>query len=122
MNIENFGIASGRITTIKIFQNRNHSRAVRFTIAVPNSFTNHDGSRDSQFLPFVDFLPANLKTNRIYDTLEVGDKVSIQYTIMNNNYIDADGIQHYDLALRVDNIKYAETRAAKEARLAENAA
>ena len=121
MNMEKFGIAIGRLTTpIRIFNNHNRSRTVRFTIAVPNSYTNPDGSRGSQFLPFTDFIPANAKTNRIYDSLEIGDRVNIQYTPMNNNYIDGDGTQHYDLALRVDNIKYAETRAAKEARLAEH--
>lgn len=122
MNIDNFGIATGRISSeIRIFGNHNRSRTVRFTIAVPNSYTNPDGSRGSQFLPFTDFIPANVKTNRIYDSLEIGDRVSIQYTLMNNNYIDGDGVQHYDLSLRVDSIKYAETRAAKEARQ-ENAA
>ena len=123
MNLDNFGLATGRLVNIPaIFNNHNRSRTVRFTIAVPNSYTNADGSRSSQFLPFTDFIPANAKTNGIYDNLEVGDRVSVSYSISNNNYTDADGIQHYDLSLRVDSIKYAETRAAKEARLAENVA
>lgn len=123
MNLDNFGIATGRVSTaVKIFTNKNRSRAIRFTIAVPNNYTNPDGSRSSQFLPFTDFIPANAKSNGIYDNLEVGDRVSVSYSINNNNYTDADGIQHYELSLRVDNIKYAETRAAKEARLAESAA
>ena len=72
MNLDNFGLATGRLVNIPaIFSNHNRSRTVRFTIAVPNSYTNADGSRSSQFLPFTDFIPANAKTNGIYDNLEV---------------------------------------------------
>lgn len=114
-NLDNFGICTGRISAIKTFVNSDNSKTVRFTVATQNAFTSADGSRGSQFLPFTDFIPANSKSS-IYDLLGKGDRVSVEYTIFNNNFTDADGVQHYDLSLRVDTIKFAETRAAREYR------
>ena len=114
-NLDNFGVCTGRITSMKTFVNADNSKTVHFTVATQNNFTAQDGTRGSQFLPFTDFISANTKSS-IYDLLGKGDKVSVEYAVFNNNYIDNDGVQHYDLSFRVDTIKFAESRAARERR------
>lgn len=121
-NLDNFCIATGRLTTDpKFFVNRDGSRKVMFTVAVQNNYRNSNGEKDSQFLPLEAFIPSDV-TSSIYDLIHKGDKISAHYAIYNNNYIDADGVQHYDLSLRVDSLKMQESKAVTQARHAEGVA
>lgn len=121
-NIDNFCISTGRLVSDpKFFVNRDGSRKVRFTVAIQNNFKNANGERDAQFLPLEAFIPANV-TASVYDLIHKGDKVTAEYAIYNNNYVDTDGIQHYDLILRVDSLKMQESKAVTQARREDGAA
>lgn len=48
-NIRNYGIVTGRLTRDpQVFENRDGSRKIKFTVAAQNHFTNGQGEYDSQ--------------------------------------------------------------------------
>ena len=122
-NIRNFGMLTGRLTKNPDFhENKDGSKKVRFTIAVPNQFTDKDGNRNSQFVPLEAFISNKQDGNGVYDCLEQGDLITCSYTIQNNNYKNKSGSMVYGLTLLVDSVSLLETKASKEARQAAKAA
>ena len=116
MNINNYGIVTGRLSQpVTFFTNKDGSRKARFTVASTNAYKNADGTRGAQFVPLEAFIPSDNKSS-IYDLLDKGMLVSVQYTVMNNNYTDKDGVAHYDLVLQSETVRLQESRAATEAR------
>ena len=124
-NLDNYGITSGRLVSDpQIYDNADGSKKVRITVAATNNYRNRDGSRTSQFLPLEDFIPARRarKGNGVYDLMHQGDKVTVQYTVKNNNYTKENGEQVYDIVLHIDSVRLDETKAITEARQAAKAA
>lgn len=124
-NIDNYGVTSGRLVSDpQIYDNADGSRKVRITIAAANNYKNRDGSRSSQFLPLEDFIPSRRarKGNGVYDLMHQGDKVTVQYTVRNNNYTRDNGEQIYNIVLHIDSVRLDETKAITEARQAAKAA
>ena len=115
MNLNNFGIAKGRITRVSAFDNKNGSRSYYITVACQNDYLNDDGTRDAQFITFRRYIRPHEREG-IYGLLETGDMVEIMYHQCNNDYVDDSGEEHYEMENRIDQIQYAETRAAKEER------
>lgn len=116
-NIRNYGVLTGRLTKEPmIYDNRDGSRKIRFTLAVQDSFTDSEGNRGSQFIPLEAFISAKKQGNGVYDYLDRGDFITCSYTVQNNNYTDKNGEKVYGLALLVDTVSILESRASKEAR------
>lgn len=123
-NIDNYGITSGRLVSDpQVYDNADGSKKIRITVAAANNYKNRDGSRTSQFLPLEDFIPARRarKGNGVYDLMHQGDKVTVQYTIRNNNYTRDNGEQVYNIVLHIDSVRLDETKAITEARQAAKA-
>ena len=119
MNINNYGIVTGRLSQdVTFFTNRDGSRKARFTVASTNAYKNADGTRSAQFVPLEAFIPADSKSS-IYDLLAKGMLVSVQYTVLNNNYTDRDGTPHYDLVLQSETVRLQESKAVTDARRAQ---
>lgn len=125
-NIENHGIISGRLTAEPfIFDNSDGSRKIRINLASPNNYRNKDGSRGAQFIPLESFLPARRarKGNGVFDLMHIGDKITVSYTVKNNNYTDsATGQPVYGLVLQIETVKLDESKATTAARQAARAA
>ena len=121
-NIRNYGMVTGRLTRDpQVFENRDGSRKIKFTVAAQNHFTNGQGEYDSKFIPLEAFIPAKQQNNGPFDYLDKGDLVSCSYSVQNNNYKDGNGEMVYGLILLVDNIALLESKTSKEARLAKTA-
>ena len=121
-NIENHGIISGRLTAEPfVFDNSDGSRKIRINLASRNNYRNKDGSRGAQFIPLESFLPARRarKGNGVFDLMHIGDKITVSYTVKNNNYTDsATGQPVYGLVLQIETVKLDESKATTAARQA----
>lgn len=121
MNLNNYGVATGRLTADPIFfTNKDGSRRCRFTIATANAYKSTDGTRGAQFVPIESFIPADNQSS-IYDMLSKGMLVTAQYEIRNNNYTDKQGEPHYDIILQADAVRIQESKSVTEARKASHA-
>ena len=124
-NLDNHGLVQGRLTDeIKQYINRDRSRRLLFTIAVQDTYRNRTGVKTTQFIPITSFVPASQKRS-IYDHIHKGDKVSIAYSLRNNNYTDKEGVAHYGLEVYAEDVKIQEPKsvtAARRAALATEAA
>lgn len=115
-NIDNFGLASGRLTQDpKVFVNGDNSRRVLITLATSNAYKDRDGNRGAQFVPLEAFIPAN-QPSSVYDLMGKGDKISVEYSVLNNNWTDKTGQDHYDVVLRIDSVKLQESKTVTSAR------
>ena len=87
-NLNNYGVATGRLTADPfVYQNTDGSQKVRITLATNDNYKNADGKRSTQFLPFEAFIPAD-RNPGVCTMIHSGDKISIAYTVKNNNYRD----------------------------------
>lgn len=123
MNIRNFGIVKGRLTKdLVVFTNTDGSKKIMLTIAAQDNFKNKDGQRDSQFISLEAFVPAGQKNNGVFDYMEKGTEVAVEYTVRTNNYTDKNGEMVYGQVLFVQSVDLEETKASAEARRAAQAA
>ena len=115
-NNDNFGICVGRLLQDpKVFVNRDNSRRVFLNIACSDTYKQKDGTRGAQFIPLEAFVPAN-QPSSVYDLMGKGDKISVEYSVVNNNYTDRDGNDHYDIVLLIDSVKLQESKTVTSAR------
>lgn len=117
LNLNNYGIATGRLTTDPfIYQNNDGSRKIRITLAVSDNYKNTDGKRSTQFLSLEAFIPVDRKLG-VFDMIHVGDKISAAYTVKNNNYIDkSTNKMVYGLVLQIERISFEESKTTTTAR------
>lgn len=122
LNMSNFGIGEGRITKKPVMMNnKDCSKKVFVTLAVQDNFTSgSDKERKTQFINLEGFVPKDRKAS-VYEKLEVGDKVAIQYRVETPSY-EKDGQTIYKTALVIENIQFKESMAEKTARQARHAA
>lgn len=124
MNICNTFTVIGRLTQDpKVFENKDGSRKVRFTVAAKDNFTSN-GQRDSQFLPVEAFRSAALVTKSglgIYANMHKGDLVAVSGQIQNNNYTDKNDAKHFDLVLHIETCQLLEPKSVTDARQIKNA-
>lgn len=121
VNIDNYGMVTGRVSHLKNFINRDGSIKYMVTVAAPNKYMNDDGTRGSQFVRMEDFIPKNAQSKGVYEFLDVGDYVRVTYTAKNDDYRDKDGKWHYGMVLSIDSVDMLETKEAREARRAKRA-
>ena len=122
LNMSNFGMCEGRITKKPVMMaNKDGSKKAFVTLAVQDNFASGaDKERKTQFLNLEGFVPKDRKAN-VYEKLEVGDKVAIQYRVETPSY-EKDGEKVYKTALVIENIQFKESMAEKTARQARHAA
>ena len=125
MNIRNYGIATGRLTRDpQVFENKDDSRKVLFTIAAQDNFRDRKDQRNSQFLPMDAFISKDSFTKNglgVYALMHKGDKVTVQYTVKTPSF-EQNGETIYKVALVPENIDLLESKATTDARQAQNAA
>ena len=81
MNTCNYGVAIGRLVRQpKVYENRDGSHKVLYTLAVNRNFQNKEGRRDSDFVNLEAFLPAGRKVDQsVYSRLRVGELVAVRH-------------------------------------------
>lgn len=125
-NVRNSFQVIGRLTQdAKVFDNADGSKKVRFTLAAKDNFkSGTENEAKSQFIPVEAFVSANaVKKNGIgrYGLIHKGDQVAVTGQIQNNNYTDKDGVNRYDLVLRIETLDLMESRTVTEQRAINNA-
>ena len=122
LNLNNYGIVTGRLTTDPfIYQNNDGSRKIRITLAVSDNYKNTNGKRSTQFLPLEAFIPVDRKLG-VFDMVHAGDKISAAYTVKNNNYTDKNTNKMvYGLVLQIERISFEESKTTTTARQAAKA-
>ena len=86
-NLDNYGTVTGRLVVKKEFINRDGSRRIIITVAAQDAHRNRSGEKGTQFIPLTAFVPAG-RSKTIFDNIHKGDKVSVAYSLRNNNYTD----------------------------------
>ena len=121
-NLNNYGVATGRLTADPfVYQNTDGSQKVRITLAASDNYKNADGKRSTQFLPFEAFIPAERNLG-VFGMIQSGDKISIAYTVKNNNYRDKSTNEMiYGIVLQIEKISLEESKATTAARQAAKA-
>ena len=122
MNLSNYGMCEGRVTKKPVaMDNKDGSKKVFVTLAVQDNFASgKDKERKTQFLNLEGFVPKDRQSS-VYEKLEVGDKVAIQYRVETPSY-EKDGQTIYKTALVIENTQFKESMAEKTARQARHAA
>lgn len=120
MNMNNYGIIRGRLTDDPTFYfNSDGSRRVVLRVAAQNDFVSKfTGNRESQFIPLEGFISNKVKDNGLYNRIHKGDKVSIQYEVRNNNWIDKEGKKHFDIVMHICQVSFDESKSVTDERLA----
>lgn len=111
-NLNNYGVATGRLTADPfVYQNADGSQKVRITLATNDNYKNADGKRSTQFLPFEAFIPAERNLG-VFSMIHSGDKISVAYTVKNNNYRDKTTNEMiYGIVLQIEKISLEESKA-----------
>ena len=130
MNVNNNFQLTGRLTQDpKVFDNADGSRKVRFTLAVKDNFQSKqaDGTmvRGSQFIPVEVFRSAEQVQKSglgVYGLAHKGDLVTVTGQMQNNNYTGSDGVEHYEVVNRVENVELMESKSVTDARREDRAA
>ena len=127
MNALNHGTATGRISKpLAIFANKDGSRSVFVTLAVTNNWKDKaTGEYKAQFVTFKAFVAASKTDLGVYANLEKGDKISISYSLRQNNFMQTDGTMKYDQYCHIEGVQFMESlseKADRKARAANKAA
>lgn len=122
LNMSNYGIVEGRLTKAPVvMDNKDGSKKVFVTVAVQDNFASGaEKERKTQFVNLEGFVPKDRKTS-VYDKLEVGDKIAVQYRIETPSY-EKDGQRVYRTVLTIESVQFKESIAEKTARQARHAA
>ncbi len=112
MNVKNNFQVIGRLTSDPfIFENKDGSKKVRFTIASKENYKSKKGKRDTQFIPVECFLSAKSVSKNdigVFAYAHKGDYVAVTGRIRNNNFTDKNGELHYELLLQVETYDFME--------------
>lgn len=112
MNICNYGVAIGRLVRPpKIYENRDGSHKVRYTLAVKRDFKSREGKQDADFIALEAFLPAGSPPEQsIYSKLRVGTMLAARYVLSSSTYTDISGERQYRLSLLTRSIDFMESK------------
>ena len=124
MNVRNFGVVEGRLTREPaVFTNKDGSKKIKLTLAVQDNFKSKDADgkpvKNSQFVQLDAYLPAaRAKGNTVYDLINKGDMIGVQYSVRSNVYVTEGGETVYGQVLQVESVDLKETKATVAARAA----
>lgn len=112
MNICNYGVAIGRLVRQpKVYENKDGSHKIFYTLAVRRGFPNKKGKRDADFVNLETYLPAsNTLEQSIYSRLRVGTMLAARYTLLSSSYTDAGGEKQYRVSLLTQSLDFMESR------------
>ncbi|MEU0942405.1 single-stranded DNA-binding protein [Streptomyces canus] len=102
----------------KVFENKDGSKKVMLTVFVDRSYTDAQGNRISDALPFEAFVRAQTPGTGPFAHVHKGDLVSLSYEPRMNRYTK-NGAEVFEVKLEIQNISFLESRATTQARLAE---
>lgn len=88
--MKNLVVLTGRLTKdVTVFDNKDGSKTVMVNIAIPNSFKNSKGERESQFIQAQGFVKKDAKGLGPYEYMHKGDLVSINAEMKSSQFVDA---------------------------------
>lgn len=123
VNTANFGVVTGRLTKDPVtFDNKDKSKKVMVTVAVQDSFKNHDGERKTQFINLEGFISNKTEGEGVYGYMHKGDLVQISFGVRTNNYTAKDGKPVYDQVLAISGVQLMESKKAQAERAVKAAA
>lgn len=102
----------------KVFENKDGSKKVMLTAYVDREYTDRQGNRISDALPFEAFVRAETRGAGPYAHVHKGDLVGLSYEPRLNRYTK-NGAEVFEVKLEIQNISFLEPRATTQARLAE---
>ena len=122
INTRNNGTAIGRLDSDpRLYENKDGSRTVRFTVLVDQDYVNANGERGTDAVPVERFIPAD-RSNGVFDMVHQGDLVQVSYRATTDSYVDRNGERRYVTKLIVADMQLLESRKVTTARLAKRAA
>ncbi|MDX3020022.1 single-stranded DNA-binding protein [Streptomyces acidiscabies] len=102
----------------KTFENKDGSKKVMLTVFVERAYTDAQGNRIADALPFEAFVRAQTPGVGPFAHVHKGDMVSLSYEPRMNRYTK-NGAEIHETKLEIQNISFLESRATTQARLAE---
>ncbi|MFJ1954408.1 single-stranded DNA-binding protein [Streptomyces microflavus] len=118
-NPRNNGNIVGRLANDpKVFENKDGSKKVLFTLFVDRNYTNAQNQRDSDAVPVEAFVRAQAQGLGPYANIHRGDLVTIGYTLRMDRY-SKNGEPVFDLKVISEDISFLEPRSVTQARLHE---
>lgn len=113
----NTGTLVGRLARDpKIWENKDGSKKVAFTVYADRNYTNSAGQRDSDDIDVEAFISARVEGVGPYANIHQGDLVALSYTLRKDRF-EKDGQMRYELKVEVQNITFMEPRSVTQARL-----
>ena len=97
----------------KVFENEDGSKKILFTVYADRNYTDRNGKRGSDALPFEAFVPAKVSGIGPYANVHKGDLVAVSSVLRMDNYTDeATGRKVFKLKIISEDIKFLESKAA----------
>lgn len=118
-NPRNNGQLIGRLANDpKVFENKDGSKKILFTVFTDRAYTNAQNQRDSDAVPVEAFVRAQTQGLGPYANIHKGDLVAVGYTLRMDRY-SKNGEQVFDLKVISEDITFLESRSVTQARLNE---
>lgn len=118
-NLHNHGLLKGRLTSDpSVFDNKDGSKKVKFTLAVARAYKNADGTRTSDFIPVEAFVSKDSNAMNIYNNIKKGDLISVAIEMRSNVYTDKQGKNVYDVFNLITAVQFEESKASVDRRRA----
>ena len=122
VNSRNYGMVIGRLARApKVYENRDGSHKVFYTLAAPRNFTNKEGKREADFVKLEAFLPAKVQVEQsVFGKMKTGELIAVSYTVRSSNYIDANGEERYNISMLTQDVELLESKGVAESRMNRN--
>ncbi|MFI8089121.1 single-stranded DNA-binding protein [Streptomyces sp. NPDC086080] len=118
-NPRNNGQLIGRLANDpKVFENKDGSKKVLFTVFTDRAYTNAQNQRDSDAVPVEAFVRAQTQGLGPYANIHKGDLVAVGFTLRMDRY-SKNGEPVFDLKVISEDITFLEPRSVTQARLNE---
>lgn len=118
-NARNNGQLIGRLANDpKVFENKDGSKKVLFTVFTDRAYTNAQNQRDSDAVPVEAFVRAQTQGLGPYANIHRGDLVAVGFSLRMDRY-SKGGEQVFDLKVISEDISFLEPRSVTQARLGE---
>ena len=102
----------------KVFENEDGSKKILFTVYADRNYTDRNGKRGSDALPFEAFVPAKVSGIGPYANVHKGDLVAVSSALRMDNYTDeVTGRKVFKLKIISEDIKFLESKATTTQRL-----
>ena len=121
-NPRNSGTVVGRLANDpKVFENKDGSKKVLFTVYADRNYTNAQNERGSDGVPVEAFVRAQTQGLGPYANIHKGDLVAVGYALRMDRYVK-NGNEVYELKVSAVDITFLEPKSVTQARLAERVA